>query len=490
MKARGWLFAALILTIPGCKAKTAADEDATPANVKVETAVAKAKPVRELLPVDGQFVVAEGSSARLAPVAAGKVQVVLVREGDQVHRGQRLAVLDMRVQLEQSQSALSAQAASQAQARQSDASLRAAKADQENQVRIAQSALETAIAERDSDVKQAELDLRKIQSGARPEEVAQAEQAVTQARISRDKAKADRDRDARLAKEGYVSGQQADSSRATFDLADSALKQAQAQLSLVKQGARVEERLAAEEKLKSAKTLGDRKVEQARLGLRQAQEAALGVEAKSQEAASARLNAEQKQADARAAMATAATGEIRAPYDGVIVRRILNPGDSADPSNPVLEIAAKGYSMDFLGQLSTTDAAKVSTGMSVEFSGDEPFLGRVVSVGIASSGGGLAPVRVRVNGAKGSVGAFQTAKIVLRTISQAVTVPKACVVTRDGKSTLFLAEDGKAKLTEVKVGPTDGDLIAILSGVKAGQNVILVGQYELADGTTIEVEKP
>ena len=49
--------------------------------------------------------------------------------------------------------------------------------------------------------------------------------------------------------------------------------------------------------------------------------------------------------------------------------------------------------------------------------------------------------------------------------------------------------EGKAKLTEVKPGPVDGDSIAIFEGIKAGQTVILVGQYELADGTTVEVDK-
>ena len=477
---------ALILAV-GCKHATPADEDASPENVKVDTVVAATKTVRETLAMDGQFVVAEGNSAKLAPTAAGKVQTVFVKEGDRVHKGQKLATLDVRVQSEQANSAISARAAALAQARQSQASLKAAQADQASQVRIAESALFTAIAERDSDVRQAELELQRIQAGARPEEIAQAGQAVTQAQIGRDKARADRDRDAKLSKEGYVSGQQADASEATYRFAESSLKQVQAQLSLLRKGARREERLAAEEKLKSARTVGDQKVEQARLTLRQAQEGRLALDAKAAEAEAANLNAGQKSADARAAVATQQTGEIRAPYDGFITRRFLGPGDSADGSNPVLEIAADGYAIDFVGQLSTSDAAKVHEGMTVNFS-EEGVHGRIVSVGVAGAGG-LVPTRVRVTASRLVPGAFESAKVVIRTLNGAVAIPKDCVVTRDGKSTAFLVAEGKAKLTEVKPGPVDGDSIAIFEGIKAGQTVILVGQYELADGTTVEVDK-
>ena len=489
MKLR-WFLAVTTLALCGCKAAAPADEDASPENVKVETAVATAKNIRETLAVDGQFVVAEGASAKLAPVAVGKLQNVLVKEGDRVHKGQVLAVLDMRVQLNQAKSALSAHQVALAQAKQSEATLRAAQADQANQVQIARAGLASAIAERDSDVRQAELDVQRLRAGARPEELAQANQAVIQARISLDRAKADRDRDAKLSKEGYVSGQQADASEASFQLAESALRQAQAQLTLVRKGARAEDRLAAEDKLKSAKVLGDQKVAQARLALKQAEDLSLTVEAKRADAESAGLNAAQKDADAQAALATGATGEIRAPYDGVISRRLLSPGDSADPSNPVLEIAAKGYAVDFVGQLSTSDAEKVASGMSVEFGDKDGPTGRVVSVGVATAGSGLVPVRVRITSGTATPGAFQTALIVLHTQNGAVAIPKDCMVTRDGKSTVFLVEDGKAKLQEVKPGPVDGDFIAIRAGVKVGQTVIKVGQYELADGTTVEVEKP
>lgn len=488
MRLRYLLLFGFALVVIGCKPKAAADEDATPQNVKVETAVSATKSIHDILSMDGQFSVSEGSAAKLGPVAPGRLKSVLVKEGDRVRKGQLLAFVDMRVQVEQAKSAISAQASAQAMARQSAASLKAAQADRANQVEVAQSALDSAIAQRNSDVRQAELELKKIQVGARPEELAQAKQTVIQARISRQKALVDRDRDAKLAKEGYVSGQQADASAATFELADSAYQQAEAALSLVKSGVRTEERLAAEEKLSSAKTLGDQRVAQARLALKQARDLDLSVEAKAAEAQSAAMNATQKAADAQAALATSATGEIRAPYAGTITHRYLSPGDSADPANPVFEIAANGYAVDFVGQLSTEDAQRVHPGMPVQLGGSGE--GRVVSVGVAAAGSGLVPVRVRTLSGNGVPGAFETVQIVLKTLSNVVVVPKDCVVTRDGKSTLFLVVDGKAKLTEVEPGPTDGDLVAILRGVKSGQTVIKVGQYELADGTSVEVEKP
>jgi hypothetical protein len=42
-------------------------------------------------------------------------------------------------------------------------------------------------------------------------------------------------------------------------------------------------------------------------------------------------------------------------------------------------------------------------------------------------------------------------------------------------------------LTEVELGPAEGDQVAILKGLKTGAMIILVGQHELSDGAKVRL---
>src|SRR5262249_52364195 len=117
------------------------------------------------------------------------------------------------------------------------------------------------------------------------------------------------------------------------------------------------------------------------------------------------------------------------------------------------------------------------------------FPGRVLSVGQVDPQTNLLTVRISVSGNGGRLrsGGFASAAIVVRTNPRAVTVPKAAVVTKEGKDTVFLATpDNKATQKEVSVGAEQGNAVEIRSGVKAGDKVITEGQYELPDGAPIK----
>ena len=53
-----------------------------------------------------------------------------------------------------------------------------------------------------------------------------------------------------------------------------------------------------------------------------------------------------------------------------------------------------------------------------------------------------------------------------------------------------MASDGKAARREVKTGLSDGARTEILSGVSAGDQVIVEGQAGLPDGAAITTTKP
>ena len=476
----------------GCKggAEPAADPESGP--IAVKTAKAESKTIRELLPVDGVFTTAEGDVAKLAPTQAGKLASVLVKEGDTVQAGQLLASIDRGVLSAQQSGAQAGATAASIQAKQSEINVQSAKADYESGLNTAHLALETAIAQRKNDVEQAQTDLDRLRAGARPLEISQAEQAVHQAQVSRDKASAEYTRNKKLFAEGFVSGQDLDASKAAFELAESSLTQSKQQLALLKEGARKEEIKAAQQRLSSAKELGDKRVQQAYGDLDRAKNGRLTVQAKQSELSSTRTLASQKAADAMAASQSSKNGEIRAPFSGIISRRILNKGDSADSTSPVFELVRSGARADFVGTISPRDAQRISKGMSATVKDNDGAVGRVMAVGIPDSQTGQVAIRISFDRAHGTptMGSASTANIILKTQTNAVSVPDTAIVTKDEKSYVYVVNKGVAKMTEVQKGATDNGFVAIGKGLKLGDEVVLIGQHELSDGAKVEVEKP
>ncbi len=139
--------------------------------------------------------------------------------------------------------------------------------------------------------------VKKLESGSRPEEIKQAEAELAAARA---RAKAARDsyrRLAKLAEKKLASPEAVEQARSQADAADAQVRAVQQTLALLKAGPRQEDIAAAKAQLAA------------------------------REAALARV---QRQLD---------NTELRAPADGIIRNRILEPGDMAFPQTPVLTLA-------------------------------------------------------------------------------------------------------------------------------------------------------
>lgn len=446
------------------------EEDSVKAGVAtVEIASVEVRPVDTIVSAQGTLSASQGASAAIAPVSAGRLVSVRVREGDVVRAGQVVAVLDSRVPQAEAASASSGLRISQMQAQQTAIAEKAASTEYENAVETAKLELEIAQAE-----------LKNVESGARPQEIAQADQAVKQAQATRDRAATELDRVQFLFDKGIDSKRELDDAKTALSVADSALVSAREQASLVRAGARPEEVHTAKLRVKTAQT-----------ALRQAEQGVLEVAAKRQEKQAAIETIRQKTADLAAAQANAAYSELRSPITGRVTRRSLNPGDMADTSTPVVEIADT-HSLNLVASIPAEDAAAIRVGMSARISAatapGRVFTGVVLNVGEVDPQSGMLSVRLAIPNPSRAlkVGAFATADIVVRTDPAALVVPKSAVITRNGRDVVFVVgKDSTAHQSEVTTGIEQGNVVEILKGIRQGDQVISLGQYELTDGAKV-----
>ncbi len=87
-------------------------------------------------------------------------------------------------------------------------------------------------------------------------------------------------------------------------------------------------------------------------------------------------------------------------------------------------------------------------------------------------------------------GMFATARILLPGSTAGIFVPRRAVLTdpSTNSSQVFFIREGKARLAVVQLGPQDGDLIQILSGLAPGAMVAADHLQDLYDGETVAID--
>jgi RND family efflux transporter MFP subunit len=188
--------------------------------------------------------------------------------------------------------------------------------------------------------------------------------------------------------------------------------------------------------------------------------------------------------------------EVAAPFDGVVVRILRHPGEQVDgtAATPVVEVAGLDpleVSLDVppeaLARLRVGDEAEVNAGSGA------PLAARITRVAGALDAASLVGgVRLRFTGAAPplALGTPVDVRLTLERLPGAVAVPKGAVRrSTEGAAEVVAVVGGKAKATPVALGPEDDGLVAVRSGLKAGDVVVVEDPLGLADGVPLEITR-
>jgi multidrug efflux pump subunit AcrA (membrane-fusion protein) len=198
----------------------------------------------------------------------------------------------------------------------------------------------------------------------------------------------------------------------------------------------------------------------------------------------------------RAAAAQLSYSEIRSPIDGVVTDRPLYVGDLATANQPILTVMDTS-SLVAKAHVPQSDAnqLKVGDAAAIRIPGDdEPVKGRVSLVSPALDPGSTTiEVWVETRQASSQLKPGMTVNIeaTATTVKDAVAVPTDAVFKNaDGADyVLIVGTDKKAHQKAVQLGVRNAKLTQIVSGVNAGDSVVISGGYAIPNGTAIEIEK-
>lgn len=178
---------------------------------------------------------------------------------------------------------------------------------------------------------------------------------------------------------------------------------------------------------------------------------------------------------------------IRAPFDGIVTEKHVLPGDLATPGLPLLVVESTQH-LRAEGNIPETLAVSLHLGDTLNIIVDEPptsVTGRIEEFSTASNAISRS-LLAKVALPSDTVRSGQYVRLqVPAGDSNSLLVP-ADAVTRFGQmERVFLVEQGHAVLRLVKTGRASGKRIEILSGVNAGEHVVLAPPAALRDGSPV-----
>lgn len=181
---------------------------------------------------------------------------------------------------------------------------------------------------------------------------------------------------------------------------------------------------------------------------------------------------------------------LRAPDDGIISKRLVQPGQVVMAGSELLRLIRQGR-LEWRAELNETDLANVKTGMTIRLqtSNGEIVEGRVraVSPGLDATTRTGTLYADLPNPGNLKAGTFLQGRILLGS-GDVLTVPTTAVVQRDGHSYVFKVNaDNTVQRIRVSSGISESGFVEINNGLKAGDAVVNSGTGFLADGDRVRV---
>jgi len=208
-----------------------------------------------------------------------------------------------------------------------------------------------------------------------------------------------------------------------------------------------------------------------------------------------RLQFENAKNNLKSAKLTAGDVTIKTSVAGIVNARKIEPGAYVSPGTPAFDIVNVS-TLKLRVNVDEKNVATLRVGQNVEVLAsvysDKKFSGRITFIAPKSDGSLNFPVEIEIANNPNNdlrAGMYGTAVFGGSGTANALVVPRTAFVGSISDNKVFVLKNGKAIETKVQSGRSFGDLIEVISGLQAGDQVIISGQINLMDQTPVEVIK-
>ena len=268
-----------------------------------------------------------------------------------------------------------------------------------------------------------------------------------------------------------------DAARAQLAAAEATAQQMQVQLT------NAQLRFQRHDALQKDKAVTQAELDAARSGLRGAEAAVAAAKAR-RDGASAQIRSATKQVRDTV---------LKAPFDGFVVKRLMDPGEVVQPGRSPVLVVVDPEPLYAACQIGELDSPSVRVGMAAQVHLDA-FEGRAFEGEVAVVNQELdaqtrsVHTRVRVKDEEGLLraGFSGTVEVPMASVKRVVVPRVALLRRRRERAQVFVVEGGIARLRDVEVDPAMREHIEIRAGLSAGDKVVVEGHTGLSHGQPVE----
>ncbi|MSQ92765.1 MAG: efflux RND transporter periplasmic adaptor subunit [Gammaproteobacteria bacterium] len=195
--------------------------------------------------------------------------------------------------------------------------------------------------------------------------------------------------------------------------------------------------------------------------------------------------------------------DIRSPIGGTVTRRtnVVKVGNTVTPVGGVIE--STDSALFFVEDLDTLmlrinvperELAKLEVGQIAELGFDavpsRAFTGKVALISpYVDDETATFMVRIRITDTSGLLrpGMFARVAVIYERKLDALQIPRTALLDGDGPPKVFVVKDGKAAERPVQLGLSNGAYVEIVTGLKDGEQVVVVGQAAIKPGATVRI---
>jgi membrane fusion protein (multidrug efflux system) len=182
---------------------------------------------------------------------------------------------------------------------------------------------------------------------------------------------------------------------------------------------------------------------------------------------------------------------IRAPIEGLVSSREIKLGQSIEVNAVVFRITDTKELLAHL-QIPQAEIGKFAAGhsatLSVDSMPDSQFVAEITRISpTIDTRNGTFRATAYIDNHSGELapGMFARFTIAYEKHGDALVIPKRAVVEEDEQTTVYVVEDGQVARRVIKTGIESQDLVEVLDGLRADDEIVVVGQSGLRDGSKV-----
>ncbi len=202
-------------------------------------------------------------------------------------------------------------------------------------------------------------------------------------------------------------------------------------------------------------------------------------------------------ADIELVKSTITQTELYAPFDGIVGLRELSEGAFVSPSTKMAKLTqVNPLKIDF--SIPESYASEVRDGTKITFSLEDnegimrQYQARVYAIeSIIDINTRTLRVRALYDNPDRSLmpGRFASVEITRREIDNALSVPAEAIIPEMGRNLVYLYRNGQAQPVEIVSGIRTEARVQALSGIQAGDTLIVSGVMQLRTGTKVKIDQ-